>query len=198
MAAYAFFGEMTMEVYIESKPAFSEKAKSRAWTAFQILVGGLFLAACAQVRIPLYPVPLTLQTLGVFILATMQGGKKASYSVLFYLALVTLGLPVLAGGVSNSMWFVLPSAGYLFAFPIAAFVIGKMVYAKQKPSSLWVLASILVGQVIIYTLGVGFLMRFLSFKQSLMAGVVPFLLLAGVKLLLASTLGGLWLRWKKK
>ena len=187
-----------MEVYIESTPAFSEKAKSRAWTAFQVLIGGLFLAACAQVTIPLYPVPMTMQTLGVFTLAAMQGGQKASYSALFYLVLMTLGLPVLAGGASNSMWFALPSAGYLVAFPIAAFVIGKMVQAKEKPTALWIAASILVGQAIIYALGVGFLMRFLSFKQSIMAGVVPFLALAGVKMMFATTLGGLWLRWKKR
>ena len=187
-----------MEVFIESKPAFSEKAKSRVWTATQVLVGGLFLAACAQVSIPLYPIPMTMQTLGVFTLATMQGGRIASYSALLYLALISLGLPVLSGGASNAMWFALPSAGYLLAFPIAAFVIGKLISVKEKPDSLWVLFSVLVGQVIIYTLGVGVLTRLLSVKESLMAGLVPFLPLAGVKLLLASTLGGLWLRWKKK
>lgn len=187
-----------MEDYIESKPAFSEKAKARVGTAVQVLLGSIFLSLCAQVTIPLYPVPMTLQTLGVFILAVMQGGKKASYSTLLYLALITLGLPVLSGGTSNAMWFAIPSAGYLIAFPIAAFVIGKLAHAKEKPSALWVMLSVLVGQAIIYTLGVGVLMRFLTFKQSLMAGIVPFLPLAGVKLLIASTLGGLWLRFKKK
>ncbi len=187
-----------MEVFIESKPVFSEKTKSRAWTATQVLIGGLFLAACAQVSIPLYPIPMTMQTLGVFTLATMQGGRIAFYSALLYLALISLGLPVLAGGVSNTMWFALPSAGYLLAFPIAAYVIGKLISAKENPSSLWILFSVLVGQVVIYTLGIGVLTRLLSIKESLMAGLFPFLPLAGVKLIMASTLGGLWLRWKKK
>ncbi len=187
-----------MKIFIESNPAFSEKAKSRVWTAMQVLIGGLFLAACAQVSIPLYPVPMTMQTLGIFTLAVMQGGRIASFSALLYLALISLGLPMLSGGASNAMWFAFPSAGYLLAFPIAAFVIGKLISAKEKPNSLWVLFSILVGQVIIYTLGVGVLTRLLSVKESLMAGLVPFLPLAGVKLLLASTLGGLWLRWKRK
>ena len=187
-----------MQVFIESKSAFSEKAKSRAWTAMQVLVGGLFLAACAQVSIPLYPIPMTMQTLGVFTLAVMQGGRIASYSVLLYLALISLGLPVLSGGASNAMWFALPSAGYLLAFPIAAYVIGKLISAKEKPSSLWILFSVLMGQVIIFTLGVGVLTRLLSVKESIMVGLTPFLPLEGVKLLMASTLGGLWLRWKKK
>ena len=187
-----------MEVFIESTPAISEKAKSRMWTVVQVFLGSLFLAACAQVTIPLYPVPLTLQTLGVFSLAIMQGGKKASWSVLLYLAFISLGLPFLAGGTSNAMWFAIPSAGYLVAFPIAAFATGKLVSLRKKPNALWIALSVLVGKVIVYTLGVAFLTRMLSFKESLMVGVVPFLPLAGVKLLIASTLGGVWLRWKSK
>ena len=61
-----------MEVFIESTLAFSTKTKSRAWTAFQVLIGSLFLAACSQISIPLYPVPMTMQTLGVFTLATVS------------------------------------------------------------------------------------------------------------------------------
>lgn len=187
-----------MEVLVESTPAFSEKTKSHAWTMTQVVLGSLFLAALSQVTIPLYPVPMTLQTLGIFLLAIGQGGKKASYSTLLYLGFITLGLPFLAGGVSNSLWFALPSAGYLVGFPIASYVIGKMVNAKENPSSLWIMGSILVGQMIIYTLGVAGLTRILSFEQSLMVGLLPFLPLAGVKLLMAAGLGGLWIRFKKR
>ncbi|MCB1080673.1 MAG: hypothetical protein KDK69_02520, partial [Chlamydiia bacterium] len=66
-----------MQVYVETTPIISDKTKSRAWTALQVVMGSLFLAACSQITIPLYPVPLTMQTLGIFILAMMQGGNKA-------------------------------------------------------------------------------------------------------------------------
>ncbi|QVL57329.1 MAG: biotin transporter BioY [Simkaniaceae bacterium] len=187
-----------MEVIVESTPVFSEKTKSHAWTATQVVLGSLFLAALAQVSIPLYPIPMTLQTLGIFLLAIGQGGKKASYSSLLYLALAAFGLPVLAGGVSNSLWIALPSAGYLIGFPIASFVIGKMVRMRENPSALWMMGSVLVGQLIIYTLGVAGLTRILSFEQSMMVGLVPFLPLAGVKLLMASSIGGFWIRFKKR
>lgn len=187
-----------MEVLIESTPAFSEKTKKRAWVASQVVFGSFFLAALAQVSIPLYPVPMSLQTLGIFLLAIGQGGRKACYSTLLYLALAAFGLPVLAGGVSNSLWVTFPSAGFLIGFPIASYVIGKMANAKKNPSPLWLIGSILVGQTIIYTLGVAGLTRILSFEQSLMVGLVPFLPLAGVKLLIASGLGGLWIRFKKR
>ncbi len=186
-----------MEVLVESTPVFSEKTKARSWTLMQVVLGSLFLAACAQITIPLYPIPLTMQTLGIFFLAAVQGGKKASYSALLYLGLITVGLPILAGGLSNSLWFTLPQVGYLFAFPIAAFVIGKLIHSKKNASPLWILGSILVGQAIIYTLGVAGLTRFLSIKESMMVGVVPFIPLAGIKILIASSLGGLWLRWKR-
>ncbi|MCB1107425.1 MAG: biotin transporter BioY [Chlamydiia bacterium] len=185
-----------METFTESKSVVSGALKVRAWTAFQVILGSLFLSTCAQISIPFYPVPMTMQTLGVFILALMQGGRRASYSTFLYLALISLGLPLLSGGVSNSLWLALPTAGYLIGFPVAAFIIGKLAYAKERPSSWWIMMSILLGQMVIYTLGVGNLTRFLSFKQSVLVGLLPFLPLAGVKLLMATTFGSLWLRRK--
>lgn len=190
--------EMYMKTLTHSWPLFSEKTKALSWAASQVFMGSIFLSVCAQLTIPLYPVPMTMQTLGVFILAIMQGGKKASFSTLLYLGFAFLGLPVLANGTAQALWFALPTAGFLVSFPIAAFVIGKLVHAKEKPSALWVLMSVCVGQIIIYSLGVANLTRFLSLQQSLMVGVIPFLFFAGVKVLFSSTLGGVWLRLKKK
>ncbi|MDJ0652351.1 MAG: biotin transporter BioY [Simkaniaceae bacterium] len=186
-----------MKVLIESIPAFSEKTNSRVWTLTQIVLGSLFLAALSQVSIPLHPVPMSLQTLGIFLLAMGQGGRKASCSTLLYLGFITLGLPFLAGGIANAQWFALPSAGYLVGFPIASHVIGKIVNSRENPSSFRIMISILAGQMIIYILGIAGLMRILSFEQSLAVGLVPFVPLAGVKFLIASGLGGLWLRFKK-
>lgn len=98
---------------------------SMAWTVVQVLFGSLFLAAMAQVSIPLYPVPMTLQTFGIFLLAIGQGKKKALYSTLLYVGFVSLGLPFLANGVSNSLWYFFPCVGYIAGFPIAAYVIGR-------------------------------------------------------------------------
>ena len=187
-----------MQLYVETTPIISDKTKSRAWTALQVVMGSLFLAACSQITIPLYPVPLTMQTLGIFILAMMQGGNKALGSTLLYLGLACLGLPVLAEGTRQSFWWLLPSAGYLVAFPIAAYVSGKMIEWRARPRAWWVLLSHFTGLCIIYTLGVLGLMRILSFEQSIMVGVIPFLPSAALKLLMASSLNGLFLRWKQR
>lgn len=172
--------------------------RSFAWTAIQVLFGSLFLAAMAQICVPLYPVPMTLQTFGVFMLAMGQGSRKACYSALLYVGFVSLGLPFLTNGVSNSLWFLSTTVGYIVAFPIAAYGIGKLVEMKEKPSPLWMMGSIIAGQAIIYTLGVIGLTRFLSFEQSLISGCLIFIPLDGLKLLAATSLGGLWLKWKKR
>ena len=186
-----------MKVLVESMLGFSEKAKSHAWAMMEAILGSLFFATLSQFSIPFYPVPMSLQTLGIFLLAIGQGGKKAFYSILLYLGFITLGFPFLAGGNSHMMWFTLPRAGYLIGFPIAAYVIGKMVHAKKNPPFLWMMGSMLLGQMIIYTLGVIGLTFTLSFKESFLVGCVPFLPIDGVKLIIASGLGSLWIRFKK-
>jgi|JI10StandDraft_1071094.scaffolds.fasta_scaffold02452_19 biotin transport system substrate-specific component len=188
--------EVFMKVLTASLPWLAKR--SFAWTAAQVILGSLFLAAMAQVSIPLYPVPMTLQTTGIFLLAMGLGKKKGFYSTLLYVGLASLGLPFLSNGVSNSHWYLFPCVGYIAAFPIAAYVVGKLIEIKKNPSSLWIMGSILVGKVMIYTLGVAGLTRFLSFKQSLISGCLIFIPLAGLKLLAATSLGGLWLKWKKR
>ena len=186
-----------MQNYVENLSIFFERSKTYTWSVAQVIMGSLFIAACAQITIPLYPVPMTMHTFGIFMLAVMQGGKKSLSSTLLYLVLVSLGLPFLAGGTSHPLWFMGASAGYLVAFPIAAFLIGELIERCKKPTPLKILGSLLCGQVVIYTLGVLFLTRLLSLEQSFLVGLVPFLPLAGLKLLMATSMSGLWLRWKR-
>jgi len=186
-----------MDIFIETTPVFSEKTKAFSKTLLQVVLGSVFLALCSKVSIPMQPVPMTLQTLGVFLLAIMMGGRNAGLAGLLYLVQATVGLPVLANGISDPLWMVGPTAGYLFGFPIAAYVIGTLAH-KKKDSSLWVMFSIFCGQLVIYSLGVLFLSRFVGFKMGMTLGVLPFLPLAGFKLLLASSMSGLYLRFKKR
>src|SRR4051812_45046818 len=86
------------------------------------LAGSCFLALLSQVAIPLpfTPIPVTLQTLGVFLLGGILGGRRAVYSVVGYLVQGCCGLPVFAGGVSNPLWISSLQAGFLVAFIGAA------------------------------------------------------------------------------
>ncbi|NGX42056.1 MAG: Biotin transporter BioY [Chlamydiae bacterium] len=150
-----------------------------------ILLGSLFLAALSQVEIPLAPIPVTLQTFAIFLLALFQGSTKAFFSALLYLGEATMGLPVLSCAACNPLWFIGPTAGYLFSFPLAAFVIGKVFERKNAPSICWTALSIFCGQIVIFALGISWLSFYVGWNQALPLGLYPFLPMAVLKLVAA-------------
>ena len=185
-----------MDILIETMPVLSEKARVFCKSLLKVVLGSFFLALCAKVTIPSQLVPMTLQTLGVFLLAIMLGGRHACLAGMLYLFQATVGLPVIASG-ANPFWMFGPTAGYLMAMPLAAYLIGTMV-EKSRNSSLWMIFSIFCGQLLIYTLGALFLSCLIGFKMALMVGVFPFIPVAALKLLMASSINSLYLRLKRR
>lgn len=137
----------------------------------RIALGSLFLAAMAQISIPIGPIPLTLQTLGVLLLGITLGSKEGFLSVALYLAEASVGLPVLAGWTSNPLWFTFPSAGYLLGFLATAFIAGK---AKDT----WVSAIgiLSLAALTTLTLGTTVLALFIGVKEAFLVGFAPFLI----------------------
>jgi biotin transport system substrate-specific component len=156
-----------------------------AKTAGKLVAGSLFLALISQIEVPFYPVPMTLQTLGLFLLAIWQGGWTAAGSVLLYLVEASCGLPVLHGGISNPLWMIGPTAGYLVGFPIAAFVIGSL--TEGKVGFIRTSAAIALGEAVIYLLGASWLATFVGYENALSLGVAPFLFGSLLKLLIAAS-----------
>jgi biotin transport system substrate-specific component len=101
-------------------------------------------------------VPLTLQTLGVMLCGSLLGARKGAAALLLFVTLVAVGLPLLAGGRGGLGVFAGPSAGYLLAWPLAAWVIGRMV-ESGRPGYRWprgLAANLLGGIVVVYALGI--------------------------------------------
>jgi biotin transport system substrate-specific component len=101
-------------------------------------------------------VPITLQTFGVMLVGSLLGARKGALSMLVLLALVAAGLPLLAGGRGGLGVFAGPSVGYLLAWPIAAYVIGRIVEAG-RPGYRWtrgLVANFVGGVAVIYALGI--------------------------------------------
>ncbi|MDP3765716.1 MAG: biotin transporter BioY [Nanoarchaeota archaeon] len=90
-------------------------------------------AAVAWFKIPLpfTPVPITLQTLVVLLSGAMLGPYYGALSMAVYIAVGAIGLPVFAGGASGIGVLLGPTGGYLFSYPIASFVTGKMLEKKS-------------------------------------------------------------------
>lgn len=129
---------------------------------FTALGAGLIVALGAAPAIPLgiLPVPVTLQSLGVMLVGLILGPRRAASAVLVVIALVAMGLPVLAGGRGGLAVLVGPSAGYLYGWTFAALTIGLgATWSRRLSSPLArgladVLVCILGGVVVCHASGV--------------------------------------------
>jgi biotin transport system substrate-specific component len=165
-----------------------------------IVSGSLLMALLAQisVRLPLTPVPVTGQTLGVLVIGGALGSVRGAAAIFLYLAEGAIGLPFFAGGLSGIERLALSSAtgGYLWGFVVAGFVVGKLTEKGWDRNIGSSLGAMLIGQVIIFSLGVTWLSQAvgLSGEKALEAGLYPFLLGDLLKLALAA--GILPIAWK--
>jgi biotin transport system substrate-specific component len=109
------------------------KSRDLAYIAlFAAIVAALGLLP--PVPVPGIPVPITAQTLGVMLAGSVLGARRGGLALLVFLAVVAVGLPVLSGGRGGLGVFVGPSAGFLYSWPLAAFVIGA---ATTSPGHWW-------------------------------------------------------------
>jgi biotin transport system substrate-specific component len=92
--------------------------------ALLVLVGSFLIALSAQVTVPMYPVPMTLQTLTISLIGLAYGARLGAVTVLAYLAEGAAGLPVFAGGNAGLLYMTGPTAGFLIGFVPMAFATG--------------------------------------------------------------------------
>ena len=154
-----------------------------------IIIGSLFVAALAQVVIPLpfTPVPITGQTFGVLLVGAALGSKRGTASLALYLVEGAIGLPFFAGGAHGLTVLTGATAGYLVGFVGAAYVIGQLAERGLERSVHTSFIPFLVGTVIIYACGVSWLAVVLgSFSKAVTLGLVPFIIGDIIKLIAAA------------
>ena len=162
------------------------------WTAtvkaFLIVIGSLLLATSAQFKIPLYPVPVTGQTLVVLLVGMVYGPRLGGLTIAAYLLQGAIGLPVFAGGASGIATLLGPTGGYLGGFLIAAVVMGFLAKRGMGRGIVSTIIAMMVGNAIIYFTGVSWLASFIGAEKALTVGVLPFLYGDVLKLLVAAGL----------
>jgi biotin transport system substrate-specific component len=171
------------------------RADQRLRDILLVVTGSLFVAAMAQVRIPLpfTPVPLTGQTFAVLLAGAALGSRRGTASMLLYLLLGVIGLPVFAGGSAGLAILAGPTGGYLVGFIVAAWLVGRMAEHQldRKIRSMW--KVFLAGEAVIYLFGLAWLSLFVGFQHVLVAGFLPFIPGDLVKLAAATlALPGMW------
>ncbi len=139
-----------------------------------ILFGTLLLTISAKVQVPFWPVPMTMQTFVVFLIGSTYGIRLSFLTLIAYLIEGAMGLPVFAAG-GGLMYLTGPTAGYLYGMTLAAVVISYFANQGYSSSYLKLFISIIIGSIIIFTLGVLYLGSIIGYNKALQAGLLPFI-----------------------
>jgi biotin transport system substrate-specific component len=159
--------------------------RPRFWRVGVVLLGSWLLAASSWAEIPMVPVPMTLQTYALFVIAALAGRYLAAAIVVVWLFQAAIGLPVLAGGAGGIDALTGPTIGFLAGMLAAAPIVGG--FAETRRGWIALTAIFLVGHALVLGLGwAGLVLSGLSPASALTGGVAPFLLGAAVKSLAAA------------
>ena len=152
---------------------------------FAIILGSIALTISAKIKIPFYPVPMTMQTFVVLFLGLSLGCKIGLASVSLYLIEGIMGLPVFSNSPEKGIgliYFTGPTMGYLIGFLTASFLASKI---KSKDSFLLILSKLIIATSTIYVLGLFWLGILIGWdKPIFMLGAKPFLLAEVFKIII--------------
>jgi biotin transport system substrate-specific component len=170
-------------------PAASRAASLRVDIGL-ILAGSAVIALSAQVVFPLpfSPVPVTGQTFGVLLIASMLGRVRGAAAVLAYLGEGAGGLPVFAGMSGGPAVLLGPTGGYLVGFLPAAHLCGWLAERGFDRTPLRTTLSMILGNIVIFAFGLPWLARFVGASNVWAFGFWPFLAGDVVKIGLAAAL----------
>ena len=181
MSAAALSGPLVTVALPQDRPA-------RLIAQTLLVIGGtVLLALAAKVTVPFWPVPMTLQTLAVFLISAAYGRNLAVATVLAYLLEGAIGLPVFATGAGLA-YMAGPTGGYLLGFVAAAAIVGEAADRGFDRNVFLLFGAMMLGEVVILALGALWLAVLIGGEKALSFGVGPFIVTDVVKIALAATI----------
>jgi biotin transport system substrate-specific component len=185
-----------MSLTVTETPLSARIASSAAYAPSCLVVFGvLLLTASAKLQVPLWPVPMTLQTYVVLVLAMAYGTRLGVVTVLGYLLMGALGAPVFAGTPVQGTglpYMLGPTGGYLLGFMLSTYAMGRLAERGWDRRPGRALAAMTLGHVLILACGVAWLATSLGWQRAIALGLWPFIaatilktILAGISLPLA-------------
>jgi len=162
----------------------AERMNARVRHIVLIAAGALFIWLTAQVYIATTPVPLTGQTFGVLVAGGALGFRRGAASVLLYVLLGLVGLPFFAGRDAGIDVILGPTGGYLIGFILAGALVGRLAELGWDRHIGGSFGAMILGEVVIYAIGLPWLMASLSLTvgQTIAVGLTPFLLWDAMKI----------------
>lgn len=177
-----------------------ELQKLPAWAKNILIVAGasilLGLFAHLAIPLPFTPVPIATQSAVVLLMGVLLGQKRSVAAVAAFLAQAAIGFPVLATGASGVAVLVGPTAGYLFGYLAAAFIVATIIDLSKERSLKSACFAMIVGSIVIFACGAAWLATFVGIKQAIVLGVLPFLIGDALKVAVLLKLLQ-WLGWNK-
>lgn len=166
------------------------------WAAL-VVIGSLLLTASAKAQVPMWPVPMTMQSFVVLVIGMAYGVRLSAATVGLYLFQGAIGLPVFAGTPEKGIglaYMAGPTGGYLAGFLIVAVAMGWLAERGWDRKPLLSVGAMTIGTALLFVPGIGWLSVLIGFEKAVQMGLVPFLVGSVLKLALAASV--LPLAWK--
>jgi biotin transport system substrate-specific component len=174
-----------------------EKTAPAVRWAVLALLGSLLLTASAKAQVPMWPVPMTMQSFVVLVIGMAYGTRLGAATVALYLLEGAVGLPVFAGTPERGIglaYVMGPTGGYLAGFLVAAVGMGWLAERGWDRTLPWAVAAMAIGTVLLFAPGVSWLAVLVGWEKAVASGLTPFLVGSVVKLALAAAV--LPLAWR--
>jgi len=164
--------------------------RSLALDAVLVVAGATLTALLAQVAVPLWPVPVTGQTLAVLLVGASLGAARGALSLALYAVLGIVGLPVFSDFGAGAGVILGPTGGYIVGFVAAAALVGWLSERAWERKVLKALATFAAGTLVVFAFGLPWLAVALQLDlaQTLQFGLWPFLVGGAIKAAIAAGL----------
>lgn len=180
-----------------SRPVLADRVLPRSLvTDAALVVGGVLLTGVlAQVEIPLWPVPITGQTLAVLLVGASLGAARGAISMALYALVGALGAPIYSDFASGTGTLFGPTGGYIIGFVLAAAFTGWLAQHRWERGLVRGLLAFVAGSVVVFLIGLPWLKVSLglTWAETLQGGLLPFIVGGVIKAAIAAVvLRGAW------
>ncbi|WP_299748300.1 biotin transporter BioY [uncultured Tateyamaria sp.] len=155
-----------------------------------VVLGIAFLAVAAKIKVPMWPVPITMGTFAVLTIGAAYGARLGLVTILGYMIIGALGFDVFAGSSAEKFgltYMMGGTGGYLVGYVMATVALGALAQRGWDRSVLWMALAMLIGNVLIYVPGLAWLGQLYGWDKPILAwGLTPFLIGDALKLALAA------------
>lgn len=174
----------------------TDRARALALDAALVVAGATFVAALAQVEVPLWPVPITGQTLAVVVVGAALGARRGAAALVTYLLAGLAGLPVFAGFTGTIAAVAKPTFGFVLGFIVAAFVAGWFAERAWDRKPLLAFVGFVAASAIPFVFGIPYMAFILNvvgggsfgISEILAFGLWPFVVGGLIKAAIAAVL----------